>query len=1246
MTKEFQIHLLGNPEIKRQGHIVAGPAYEKGWGLLAYLATETRWHSREELGEIFWPNASGKRANLRQVLSNLRGILNDHDSLSPVLQVSRHTLRFNPDSRALVDISELLSEQTPCTISACTGDCATCIEHKHHLASLYRGELLSHLNFSDCPDFDDWLQIQREKFQRHAISLLENLLACTETSGDKTKSLAIARHLEEISPSNEKAQRHYMRRYALDGQVSLALKQFDVFTDWLHKELGASPEAETRILYDQIRSGNHNPHDGAPPSSPSVSPAHLEHRQVTVLYFELNIPGHDLDDMTEQKLPLVQQAMEIITRQGGLVVPTHSGNFLAYFGYPSALENAASLAVKAALELSRLPNFSENTAISLHTGRIATRGDRNMPDVTGKTTDVTIRLCHAIPSGGPIISGATHTLVSDYFKTHFITTLELHPTLPAIKAYQVLEASPASTRLDVANQLTPMVGRKKELAYLKKYWTKTTKTRTRHALLVRGEPGIGKSRLVQHFENTVATKPGMTIKWHCREEYSGTALHTVTEYLSKVCAFTLQDNIAEKTEKLENYLAQHFPSINDQSLILLARLLSLNPDGRFDLPELIPQQEKLLVFNTLIDMLSLAASQRPLLFVLEDAHWADHSTLELLERLIADELNTPIFILLTTRPEFHLPKKVLTLNLLPLSQEESICMVDHIRQPCDDISPEKMQLITRTTDGIPLFIEEMTRTLVDEKNEIFQQSIIPATLSDLLAARLDKLGEAKILAQAAATIGRQFSVDLLQAALPDKDSHDIAGMLGTLQKFGMISMHEYAESGYQFKHALIADTAYQSQSRPARRLLHSHIAVALAANNSAAPELAAKHYFEAGNSQKAIEWWTLAGTNAAAKFANAEAIGHFNRALATIEALAYAPDRDKTELGILVELGRTQISSFGYGSPEANQTYQRAFTLSEKTGLSLSLFQTIWGLYLGCSSRTNHRDALELANRLLELARIDGSPPLLIAAHYALTNTSYSLGYFADAIRHMDTARKIYRPDQDDSIVSLFGEHVLVSAMQFGSWALWTVSRHTDSIDTAKEALAIAQRIDHPPTLCFAHCFCGTLYRLHGEIDKVREHGEILSALATKQGFELWQVIGSLIEGWAQAAQGDPGGVLRISAVVDIMQKGKLMGGILMYFLEMLAEAHGMLGNYTEQMVVLDQAITVMNRIQDTHFEAEIYRLKGECYFQLYGDGLLSMEWLHRAKEVACRQGASGLVSRVEASMAKRYLDSSETGIP
>ena len=1229
---------MGDLQIEVNGNPVPGPAYSKGWALLAYLAIEPRWHARERLGELLWPDAQGNRATLRQVVSNLRNALNDRDASAPILQVNRNAIRLNPESPVLIDVVEFASWQSACTDKSSVEHCAPCIADMDRPGLLSHGELLPHLAFPDCPDFENWLQISREKLHRNAVALFERLLDCSDASGDRTRSLAIARHLEELDPFNELAQRHHMHRYAAAGQVSLALKQFESFSSWLYQEVGTSPEMETLALYEQIHSGAYKPSNENRHSVQVTSPTLPERRRVTVLYCELNVIGHDPEEIAEQQQQPVRQSLAIIRRHGGFVVQTHGGNIFAYFGYPSAMENAALLAVRTALEISRSTTFPAGSTISLHTGQIVTGGDRSMPDTAGITTDIAIRLGQTFNSSGLILSDATHSLVSAYVQTRPLGKLALQPNLDPIEAYLLLEERTVSTRLESAEQLTPMVGRKNELACLKRYWRKTTQNGTNCTILVSGEPGIGKSRLVKCIEETLCAETATVVKWHCREEYCGTALHTVTEHLSRVCTFAPNDGKPEKIRKLQCYIDRHFPGIGDQSLSLLARLLSLNADGCFYLPGMAPPQEKLLVFELLLGMLRMLASQKPLLFILEDVHWADHSTLELLDKLMTEGIDKPLLVLLTARPEFRPARQVMRIDLMPLSETETANLVSHMR-PGHGFSSETMQRIVRATDGVPLFIEEMTRRLVDDGNEIIGDTIIPATLHDLLAARLDRLGDAKILAQAAATIGRQFSLDLLHAALPDTDINDIRRMLLILEESVLICKLECPEIDYQFRHALIADTAYQSQTRLVRRTIHGHIAEALARNRNTAHELPAKHYFEAGELGKAIEWWILAGMESAAKCANTEAIGHFNRALDAVEMLPAAPDRDEIELRVLVELGGTLISSFGYGSPEASRVYMRAFALSEKTGLSLTLFRSIWGLYLGCSSRTNHRDAMVFAERLLELARVDGSEPLLIAAHYAHTNTAYSLGRFADSIRHMEAARMLYQPELDDSIIALFGEHVLVSAMQFGSWALWTVNRSADSLDTATEALAIARRIDHAPTLCFAYCFCGILYRLHANIDKVREYGEALSALAAKHEFGLWQLIGSLIEGWVQAAQGKPDGVSRIAAAVDVMRQGVMMQGIIMYFLEILAEAHGMLGQYDEQMAVLNEAMTIMGRVQDTHFEAEIYRLAGENLMNSSSNPAKAEAWLQQALEVARRQGASMLELRAEASLFRLAMN-------
>ncbi|HJV73103.1 MAG TPA: hypothetical protein VJ654_02685, partial [Noviherbaspirillum sp.] len=401
-----------------------------------------------------------------------------------------------------------------------------------------------------------------------------------------------------------------------------------------------------------------------------------------------------------------------------------------------------------------------------------------------------------------------------------------------------------------------------------------------------------------------------------------------------------------------------------------------------------------------------------------------------------------------------------------------------------------------------------------------------------------------------------------------------------------------------------------------------------------APEVLAQHFYEAGDACEAIEWWHKAGTSAAGRGAVTEATQHFNRALNTIDDLPEGRERDERELSILVELGNALIYSKGYGSLDADQTYSRAFALSEKCGASLEVFRSVWGLYLGSSSRTTHTDSMRLAERLLQLAKEDGSPALLIAAHYACANSSYSLARFAKTCEHMEAARALYDPEMDASLLSLFGEHPFVFILLFGAWAYWVLGQSSQAMESIEQALSIAQRVNHPQTLGLTYSCVGIFYRLRGEADKVSEYGKALSDLATKHNFPFWEVTSHCIQGWAQAANGDEQGLARITAAIKQMRSGIFVGAV-MYFMEMLVESFGMMHRYEEQLQAIDEALEIMHTNHDSHFEAELYRLKGECLYRLYGNVLPAREWLEQALKVARTQGAAELEKRAVASLGR-----------
>ncbi|RZI42957.1 hypothetical protein EGT07_08845 [Herbaspirillum sp. HC18] len=1151
-------------------------------------------------------------------------MLNDDGAEYPCLLTQRNMVRFAPNAAFAPDVARFMEAPPCCASHDASQLCSNCIAGLEQTAALYRGEFMAGFFLQDCSEFEAWLQVKREVFRRHALSLLAQLADWHEKNSTPNAALIHAQRYIELAPWDESGQRRLMSLYAATGNSGAAMKQYEEHSRQLSVELGTTPDDATRALYEQLCKAG-----GGATRLPVLPPiqAASERRQVTVLYCELSAAEGDPEEVAALMQAPRQRAIELIHRHGGYYVQSHGAGLLAYFGYPRSIEGAAVLAARTALAISRDPRDSVSSRFGLHTGLIVTGIDAAIPDIAGQASAIAIRLCQNGEPGEIRLSDATHVLITGYFRCEALNNV-----------FRLMEETGAVVRLEAAARLTPLVGRLNEVTRLTALWHEVAGGAGTRTALLRGDPGIGKSRLIQHFVELTGIKQDGMREMHCRPECQNTAFHPLSGYLENACDFSFGDSDEVKLGKLERHLAVNQHDVSRDALPRLADLLGIPTEGRDKSPALSPQLEKENAITLLLRMFTHSVAQQPLLLIVEDIHWADPSTSELLERLLDESRSTPLFVLLTTRPEFSpgWQDKVMQIDLPPLSDKDAAALIGMVDSK-NSVPAVTVARIVAATDGVPLFIEETTRMLIAGESKLpIEAAVIPATLRDLLASRLDSIAEAKHLVQVCAAIGREFSSDLLDAVTPLTQA-DTAKALCKLEESGLISkVDRSGRPAYQFKHALIQEAAYQSQTSVTRREAHHRIAHALkaqAAQSIQAPEVLASHFLKAGEVREAVDWWRKAGARAARHGAVTEAIEHLHRALGAIPDLPNGRERDELELSLLVELGSALISSKGYGALEADEAYSKAFALSEKCGASLDLFRSIWGLYLGCSSRTTHSDAMLLAERLLQLAQQDGDPVLLITAHYACANSSYSLARFAEACRHMEDARRLYRPELDSKMLSLFGEHSFVSILLFGAWALWTLGRSEQALEAAGLAISIAQRVNHPQTLGFAYCFTGILHRLRGEPNKVREFACALSDLATKHGFAFWQVTSDCLLGWAQAAEGEAQGLDRITTAIHIMRAGVFVGAV-MYFLEMRVESYKMLNRHEEQLSAIDEALDIMQGNHDRHFEAELYRLKGECLLKLSGDMRLAREWLERAQSVACAQGAAELEHRAVQGLA------------
>jgi DNA-binding SARP family transcriptional activator len=767
-NQTLQLMLLGGFDARLSGCPVAGITYNKMRALLAYLAVEReRDHNREVLAALLWSdnNPTTARGNLRRTLSDLRRVL-ELPTGTTLFSASKHSIRFIPN--AYIDVLDFAG-QTPAL-------------SEEKIIALYRGEFLAGLSLPDSPDFEDWLQIQRETLHRRALALLEQLSNHHEQVGDYSKALQFALRYTELEPWDEDAHRRVMRLYTLNGQNSTAITQYEACCRLLKKELGALPSEETRHLAERIRNGELGRESPAAVEAPPpfIPQQHAERRQVTVLYCELSLAAIDDPDEAMELLRAPQaRCVEIIRQFSGHIVQTHGGGLLAYFGYPQAHEDAARRAVQAALAITREAAYGIEIRTGVHTGLIITGGESSVPDTVGQTSRFAIQLRHSAAHNEIAISQDTHRLVAGYFDCINLGAQSLSGFALPLEIFKVVRESGARTRLDAAAQLTPLIGRKTETAKLMGLWEEAVQG-VRHVVLVQGEAGIGKSRLLLTLKKRLADQPHAIRELRCFPEFSQSPFYPLIVMLEAIFCFANGDTPELKFDKLAKYLEAHYPATAQDTAPLLAQLLSLPLAGHYQAPGYSPQKQKELTIAILLGLLQELATKQPVLLIVEDLHWIDPSTLELLTLFVEQTGQEPILTALTARPEFIPPwKKTIetTLTLAPLVEDEVAEMIASLRA---DIPAATIRRIAERTDGVPLFVEEMAKIATTDN-----RTNIPATLHDLLAARMDNLGEAKYTAQLAATLGREFDLDLLRK-ISSYGPAALAHSLTALQDAGLI----------------------------------------------------------------------------------------------------------------------------------------------------------------------------------------------------------------------------------------------------------------------------------------------------------------------------------------------------------------------------------------------------------------------------------------------------------------------------
>ena len=961
----------------------------------------------------------------------------------------------------------------------------------------------------------------------------------------------------------------------------------------------------------------------------------------------------------------------VLQRLDGHIAQAHGEGLLVYFGYPQAHEDDAQRAVRAGLGMvAALEPLQRRLAqdtggrlavrVGIHTGLVVVgTGEGGAPYgqlAVGATPNLAAKMQSLAAPDTVVISAATYDLVQGYFVCESLGEHTLPGTTAPSVLFQVQGTSGAHGRLDLTAppQRTPFVGRETELAVLRERAAQVRQG-LGQVVLLRGEAGIGKSRLVQVVTTTLVADDFTCIECRCSPYYQHTALHPVIEWLQRHLPCDSDMPVPEWIARLEN-LVQQARLDCQESLPVLASLLRLDlPEGRYPALQLTPQRQRQRTLETLLALVLGLANRQPVLLIMEDLHWIDPTTLEWLGLVVDQGPTAPLCTLLTCRPTFASPwsgRTHVTLLTLPrLTSPQVAQMVQWLGG--DRLSAAQIQYIVSHTDGVPLFVEEVIKFVLTSQRShgdpcglasenAVSEVPIPATLQDSLMARLDQVGAAKGTAQLGATIGREFSSLLLQAVTyldEDRVRHDLQQLVEAelLYQRGV-----GASAVYVFKHALIQEAAYTSLLRQTRQQYHQHIAQVLETQFSTLaetqPEVVAHHYTEAGLSALAIPYWQRAGQHAIERSALPEVIGHLTQGLALVTSLPDTPARAQHELSLLTALGPTLIATRGHSVPEVERVYTRARALCEQVGDDQQLFLVLNGLRRIYYARADLPRAQECGAQLLTVATRQQNPAQLMEAHLALAQILGARGELVCAHTHNTQCLALYDPDRHRAMPSLYPRDTAVTTYNHFAWLLSVLGYLDQAVDRVTAACTLAQDLVHPFSEVIALVSAAEISLLCGAVQTAQVQAEAALALCAEHQFALQGARGSVLLGVALATQGHcQEGSRRMQEGLEAIRALRAafwLPGLFALVIEVQRQS----GNLKEAQTLLAEALTLIDKTAMRSWAAELYRLTGECLLaQALPDVQKASTCFQQALDLARQQQAKLLELRAAMSLSRLW---------
>jgi class 3 adenylate cyclase/predicted ATPase len=1061
---------------------------------------------------------------------------------------------------------------------------------------------------------------------------------------------------------------HYAEAFAAQGVDDLA--GLRLLTDADLQQLGVLLGHRRKIL----RALEPDLAAAAPAAAPVTETAPAtpprndsERRQLTVLFCDMvgftEIAARIDPELLQRVVRRYEDACAAsISRYEGFLFQRLGDGVVAFFGYPMAHENEAERAVRAALdivatmaalEVPELPGGGRlGVRIGIASGVVVVSALEK--SAVGETMNLAARLQATARPGEITVSSAVQRLAGGSFEYEPLGRIALKGIAAPVPAFRVAGLGTASSRFEAATRhgLSSLVGREQEIGLLLERWA-LARDGDGQVVLLAGEPGIGKSRILGALRQRLEAQGARTMRLQCSPYYLNSAYWPSIDNFERTLKFTRDEPAESRLDKLEALLVGQY-GLPRADMGYVASMMSIPAEARYGALPVTPQRLKAETLRTLVDITEAAARQQPRVMLFEDLHWADPTTLEVLDLLIERVRAMPLLIVLTHRPEFaptwgrH--AHVTSLNLSKLTRAQSSALVATLAGG-KALPAELHERILAKTDGVPLYLEELTRAIL-ESGELrvagdhfdyagsARNVTIPATLRDSLMARLDRFAPVKEIAQIGAAIGRDFSHELIRAIAPHTPEA-LEAALQQLAESGLAFRRgEPPHATYTFKHALLRDAAYDSLLKSRRQALHARIAQVLAddfpSTIATEPELLAQHLTAAGENAQALRYWQLAGKRAIQRLAHKEAVSHLSRGMALIETVPHSAERDALELDLRTPLGTASLALNGWQAPEVWSSLHPALALARGLGRDDALVPIYWGLWVYVLTQGRIDEALGWVDQMLEAAEAHAHADLQLMGHRAACVTHFYRGAFAESVHHGERVLALYDPERHRYLADLVNTDARTAVGNFMAPALWMLGRADQAVQACADNDAHARRRAHPFDLGYALAWGGEVFDLRGEPERLLERVAEAERLGRSHNLPfISEVLAQLMKGlaWLRAGRTEEGIAQLRGAIERWCANGAL--ALMPYFRATLAEGLADRGDAPGAMALIDESLAQIARPGwgERAHHAEVLRIRGRVLERLGRAGEAEASY-RESIEVARTQGALAWVLRSATSLA------------